>query len=144
MASIYTILEGLKTYLLASMDPSPQPALTADQIAIIYPEQERIRQNATIFLFPEGGDGSIDTTETGLDTYGITAHITVQQSATTPTDAALTEAALVYLDALVDAINSNPTLGGAVVEIRLTDWDNYYNPPVVGIEAHIQILKTVP
>lgn len=131
MANPFTALEALKTHLLNLMDPTPEPRPTASQIVLEPPDVDRMKYPVMIYLVLKTGATDVQTYQSEMDTFRGSAYIIVKASPAHPGMEALISAALDYMASFRNAIVTDRTLGGAVLQADIAQWDFY--PAVEGL-----------
>ena len=131
MSREWDALSALKTYLSATIDAAPQPALAAGQIVIAYPDDDRMQYGTMLFIVPENGTWEVLTTESLLETVSVRVYIVVKPQAAYTSMDLLVKAVFDYFAALSNAIVTDPTLGNEIDEARINSFDFY--PAVEGV-----------
>lgn len=133
MSKEYDALTALKTYLSSAMDPSPQPALSADRIVVEYPDVDRMPFDTMLFIVPDEEAFQYATVNTVESSLSVTIYIVLRKQAV----AQMIPAAFDYLTALVSAVTDDETLGGAIQGARIESASFY--PAIAGVNNAVGI-----
>lgn len=135
MSREWDALAALKSYIPTMLDPAPQPVLAADQIAIGYPDEDRMKYSTMFFLVPEGGAWEPLTTQSLLEQLTVRLYIIIKPQAAYTSVELMVKALFDYFAALSNAIVTDPTVGNAFDEARIDNFDFY--PAVEGIAKSV-------
>ena len=144
MSMEYTALATLKTWLQTAMDATPETNLTASQIVIGYPDQDKMPYPVMLYIVPEGGQWQRTTTENIEEQFSLKLYFMVKQSATHTSMTAQVQAVFEYFGAFANAMNYDGTCGHAFDDSAINSWDFY--PAVegmtntVGLDVSITLL----
>jgi hypothetical protein len=139
MSKEYTALTALKAYLPLHMDAAPATNLTAAQFVIDYPDGDNMAYPTMVYIVPEN-----ETLEMiSFNTVEVTLYIKVYILLRSIPMATMIQNAYEYLAALINAINYDETLDGAIGESSVSGAEFY--PAVVGLTktAGIEISATL-
>jgi len=133
MSKEYDALTALKTYLPSAMNPSPQQALSADQIAIEYPDVDRMPFDTMLFIVPDEEEFQYVTVNAMESSLDVKIYILLRKQVM----AQMIPAAFDYLTALVSAVTDDETLGGAIQGAQVKSASFY--PAIAGVSNAVGI-----
>jgi len=135
MSREWDALTAIKTYLTATMDATPEPALIAGQFEIGYPDEDGMKYGTMIYIGPEDGTWEPLTTQSLLETLSARVYIIIKPQARYDGTEAMIRALYEYFAALANAVVTDPTMGDVFDEAKILNFDFY--PAVSGISKSV-------
>lgn len=137
MSKEYSALTAVKGFLLANMDATPEASLVADQFSFDYPDVDKMKYPVMFFIYPE--DGTLDrlTMDSILEHFNIKLTLIVRSSTTHKETTDQLEAEFEYFAAAINAIISDPTMGGSFSDTIMSSFNVF--PAVAGLTNAVGI-----